>query len=210
MNLAIFGATGKVGTPLLEQALKAGHAVTVLVRSPEKLVQRGDNLIVIKGDVLNAGDVRNAVKGADAVISVIGHVKGSPDNLQADAVRNIIGAMKGEGIRRIIALTGAGVSDPQDDPQPVDRIFGLALRVMAGKVLKDSAEYVRLIKESGLEYVLARGPRLVAGELTGKYKVGYVGKGNKTMITRPDIADFLLKEAAAPTWVGKMPVVTAL
>ena len=34
MKLTVLGAAGATGTPLVEQALAAGHRVTALVRSP--------------------------------------------------------------------------------------------------------------------------------------------------------------------------------
>ena len=49
--------------------------ISALVRSPEKLPKH-PNLKTVKGDVSNASDVLNIVKGADVVVSCLGNVKG--------------------------------------------------------------------------------------------------------------------------------------
>ena len=65
MKLAIFGATGKTGRPLVEQALAAGHSVAALARDPAKLGMEHANLRVIKGDVLDANAVSEALRGVE-------------------------------------------------------------------------------------------------------------------------------------------------
>ena len=54
MNLTVLGATGPTGTQLVEQALAAGHHVTALARSPEKLTITNPNLHVVQGDAPTA------------------------------------------------------------------------------------------------------------------------------------------------------------
>jgi putative NADH-flavin reductase len=94
VKLTIFGATGRTGRPLVAQALAAGHDVTVLVRDPARLSNRHPALTVIAGDVLQADDVERAIVGADAVLSALGQVKGSPKNLLTVATGHIVAAMQ--------------------------------------------------------------------------------------------------------------------
>ena len=68
MNIALVGATGFVGTPLLLELLGRDHRVTVLARDPAKLTAR-PGLKVVKADALDAQQVAAAVAGHDAVIS---------------------------------------------------------------------------------------------------------------------------------------------
>src|SRR5229473_2929062 len=72
MNLLILGATGGTGRLVVEQALAAGHNVTALVRSPERLALRNPNLHVIAGQVTDPSAVSRALNGADALISTLG------------------------------------------------------------------------------------------------------------------------------------------
>ena len=68
MRLAVFGASGRTGRPLVEQALARGHEVRALVRDPAKLPLTHDRLALVRGDVLSAGDVADTVAGCDAVL----------------------------------------------------------------------------------------------------------------------------------------------
>lgn len=66
MKIAVFGGSGRTGIHVVEQALAQGDHVTVLVRDPNKLPMKHDNLTVIPGDVLDADQVAATIKGADA------------------------------------------------------------------------------------------------------------------------------------------------
>ena len=76
MKIAIFGATGDLGNQCLEQALEAGHEVTVLVRSQSRLPSDlASRVAVVEGDALNAEDVEQALcRGAEAILFAIGEI----------------------------------------------------------------------------------------------------------------------------------------
>jgi len=208
VKLAVFGASGRTGRPLVEQALAQGHEVRALVRDPAKLPLQHERLVLVVGGATNADDVARTVEGADAVLSVLGQTKGSPKDLQTVATRHMVAAMKAHGVTRIISLTGAGVRDPQDKPKLVDRVFGLLLAVAARDVLRDANAHAEVLRGSGLDYTLVRGPRLTEGPRTGVYRVGYVGKDSGTQASRADVADFMLRQLEDDSWVGKAPVVS--
>jgi len=208
VKLAVFGASGRTGKPLVDQALAQGHEVRALARDPAKLHTPRERLLVLHGDVLNATDVAETIGGCDAVLSVLGQTKGSPIDLQTVATRHIVAAMKTHGVTRIISLTGAGVRDPNDKPKPVDRVFGLLLATFARNVIRDADAHAEVLRQSGLEWTLVRGPRLTEGPHTGLYKVGYVGKDSGTQASRADVADFMLRQVKDATWVRKAPMVS--
>ncbi len=209
MKLAVFGASGRTGKPLVAQALERGFEVRALVRDPAKLDVSQENLLVIRGDVLNATDVAETVDGCDAVLSVLGQTKGSPKDLQTVATRHIVAAMKTYGVTRVVSLTGAGVRDPNDRPKLVDRVFGLLLATVARNVIQDADAHAEVLRQSGLEWTLVRGPRLTEGPRTDTYKVGYVGKDSGTQASRADIADFMLRQLSDDAWVRKAPMVSS-
>ena len=68
MKIALIGATGFVGTPLLAEFLSRGHQVTVLARNPGKLAAQ-PGLTVVQADALDAAQVAKAAAGHDAVVS---------------------------------------------------------------------------------------------------------------------------------------------
>ena len=208
MTLTIFGASGRTGKLLVEQALRAGYHVRAFVRDPAKLPLEHERLELLQGDAKNEADVARAVKGADAVLSALGHTKTSAQDVQTVATRNIVRTMKRFGVTRLVSLTGAGVKDPHDRPKLVDRVFGVLLATFAKNVIRDAEHHAEVIRQSGLEFVIVRGPRLTDGPFTGTYKVGYIGKDSGTQASRADVADFMLKQADDDTWLGKAPIVS--
>ena len=102
MKLAIFGAAGRTGIPLVQQALEGGNDVVALVRTPSKLSIKNERLTMIQGDAAHLADVERAVQGADAVLSVLGHVKGSEPDILTQAIRNIITAMDKYDVKRLV------------------------------------------------------------------------------------------------------------
>ena len=208
MKLAIFGGTGKTGKPLVEQALAQGHEVTALVRTPSKLPIQSDHLTLVQGDATDPNDVERVIIGADAVLSALGHAKGSPDDVQTVATEHIVAAMKRRGVERIVSLTGAGVKDPNDEPKLADKLIRFLLKTFAGKVLEDAKNHAEVLRKSGLQWTIVRGPRLTNGPHTGEYRVGYVGKNSSTQISHADTADFMLKEVTDNAYIHKAPVVS--
>lgn len=87
MPILILGATGRTGSLILLEALRRGHKVTALVRTPSGLdrftadlpdAQRA-NLTVVRGTPLSAADVNSAVSTALATTSTIGPATGGGD-----------------------------------------------------------------------------------------------------------------------------------
>jgi putative NADH-flavin reductase len=103
-TIALFGGTGQTGSLVLRKAIEHGYKVKALVRSPEKVAVEHTDLTVIKGDILNKDDVRATVRDSDIVISLFGHVKGSPDWIQSDGTKNIVQAMQQESVKKIVSL----------------------------------------------------------------------------------------------------------
>lgn len=208
MKIIVFGASGGTGREVAKQALEAGHTVTAFVRNPAKLDIQHANLNVFQGDVLDAVAVQKAVAGQEAVISALGPSRPPVPAMMETAAKNIVAAMNQAGIRRLISTTGAGVRDAQDQPKLVDHIIKGLLTLLAGDVLKDSAANVDVIRASGLDWTIVRYPRLTDGPLSGKYRVGFVGKDSATQVSRADGAHFVLKELENAKYIHQMPVVS--
>ncbi|MEM1425939.1 MAG: NAD(P)H-binding protein [Cyanobacteria bacterium P01_H01_bin.130] len=105
-KIALLGGTGQTGKEFLTQSLAKGYQLKALVRTPAKVTETSPNLEVIVGDVLNPGDVQQTVAGTDLVVSLFGHVKGSPKWLQTTGTENILAAMREHQVPRIISLSG--------------------------------------------------------------------------------------------------------
>ncbi len=207
-KIAVFGASGRTGQELVRQALASGHGVKALVRTPSKLNAQSERLELVLGDATDQAAVAQVIDGCDAVFSVLGHSRNSPKDVQTVATRHMVAAMRARGIERVVSLTGAGVKDPHDRPKFVDRLFGFLLATVARDVLRDAEGHAEVLRESGLDYTLVRGPRLTDGPGTGSYRVGYVGRDSGTQVSRADVASFMLAQLDDETWVRKAPVIT--
>jgi len=208
MKLTIFGATGKTGRFLVEQALAKGHTVTALARSPDKLAVHHDRIKVIQGDIRDSEKVSQAVAGADAVISVLGPTSNKPEMTVSRGMDNILAAMRQHGVRRLIQSAGAGVRDPQDQPTVVHAFFGGLVRLLSPNVVKDMELVVEKVRGSGLDWTVVRVPMLTQDPATGRIREGYVGKDIGPRLSRADMADYLLRQVESKTYLGQAPAIS--
>ncbi|MCC6270857.1 MAG: SDR family oxidoreductase [Microbacteriaceae bacterium] len=209
-TIALIGGTGKTGRRVLECALEQGLTVRALVRDPAKVSIVDDRLTVIQGDVLDASTVDETIAGSDAVVSVFGHVKGSPAMMQADGTKLIVDAMQRHGVKRIITLSGGGLrAEGQDQPKLPDRIIRGLLKLLSGWVLADAEAHLEVLQQSGLDWTVVRGPRLTEDPGTGSYRVGWIGGDSTTKISRDDLADFILTQIDDRQFLREMPFVSA-
>lgn len=208
MRITVFGATGRTGVPLVEQALVRGHEVVAFARSPGSLGVDHPDLTVVTGDAYTGEGVAEAVSGADAVVSVLGQSDDGPDDLLAVAGDHVIEAMDDAGVERLVTLVGAGVREEGESVSLSGRVMGAALKLLAGEVLADVAEHVERVRGSDLEWTAVRAPRLVDSEGTGDYRAGDIALGFESVV-RADVARFILDCLEGEEYVGEMPKVGA-
>lgn len=208
MKLTIFGATGKTGKYLVEQALQQGHQVTAFTRSPEKLTMENPELAAVTGDVRDLDPVLEAVGGADAVISVLGPTENKPTFAVTTGTKNILEAMQTHNVDRLIISAGAGVGDPQDEPKLINKLINWILKLTARWVYEDMVQTVETVRASDLDWTVVRVPMLVDGEPTGEIREGYVGKGLGPRITRGDLAKYILDQLQREDQIQQSPAIS--
>ena len=109
MKVALIGASGFVGTAVLNELLQRNHQVAAIVRHPEKIKKAG-NLNVFAADVLDEEALQAALRGQDAVISAYNAGWANPniyDDFMAGA-KAIQESVKKAGVKRLIVIGGAG------------------------------------------------------------------------------------------------------
>jgi putative NADH-flavin reductase len=208
MKLAIFGAAGRTGIPLVQQALEEGHEVVALVRTPSKLSIGNQRLTVVQGDVTHLADVERVVQGADAVLSVLGHVKGSEPDILTHAIRNIITAMDKYQVKRLVSLSGSSVQAQQDKPKLVNRLIKFYTQATTGSLLKDAEQQFMALQNSDVDWVVVRGPMLTEGPHTGTYRIGWTGVNTGIRVSRANVADFMLKQVTDRTYLRQAPLIS--
>jgi putative NADH-flavin reductase len=159
MQITVFGASGKVGHLVVEEAHRRGHTVVAFIHNRNLFVPN-NRLIIVKGDIHNAADVEKALNNSEAAISCLGSWGTKSHDVVSTAVRALIPAMEQQGIKRIITLTGAGAKLNLDKPAgPGHRLFmSLISPLPAGKVFRDGEEHMRLLAASGLDWTIIRSP----------------------------------------------------
>lgn len=208
MKFGIFGATGRTGKILVAQALEAGYEVAAFARTPSKLGIEHERLNVVQGDVQDAESVASAISGTDAVLSVLGPTSNEPTYEVSKGMANILEAMEEHEVRRLVQSVGAGVGDPNDKPGLFDKVIKVALKLASRHVYEDMVRVNDLIRASDRGWTLVRVPMLTDDPPKGDLKVGYLGQGVGSRVSRADMAAFILKQAEDDTYVRQAPVIS--
>jgi putative NADH-flavin reductase len=188
MRLAIFGATGRTGRVLVEQALQHGHEVTALTRDPAKIPPR-QRLRVVAGDVRDPAAVAETMDRAHAVVSTLGRQRRGPE-ICTDGIRTILSTMAARGPRRLIVLTNYGVAESRHRS-----LYVTVSWLLERAVLLDKEQMESLVRSSDADWTLVRAPVLTNGPRTGRYRAGTDRRFSFTSrASRADIADFMLSE----------------
>ena len=208
MKLTVFGSTGGTGQEVVKQALAQGHELTVLVRNPEKLKQKNENLHVVQGDIMDFSLVERSIKRQDGVLCNLGALPTDKSCLRAKGTENIIRAMEKTGVRRFVCQSALGVGDSRA-LLPFHYRY-LLVPLLLRHVYADHAIQEKLIKKSQLDWVIVRPGVLTDGELTGSYNqdVSTDDSTAKFKISRADVADFMIKQLTEDAWLHRAPTIS--
>ncbi|HKM59985.1 MAG TPA: SDR family oxidoreductase [Candidatus Bathyarchaeia archaeon] len=209
MKIVVFGASGGTGKQLVEQALVAGYEVVVYVRNPSKLNVSHEHLTVIQGELSDAALIETAVKGTGAVLSALGPRGGSKNKPLTQGMRNIIAAMKNQGVRRLIMTSTLSAKDSKDKPDFRTKAMVNLVKTTMHAAYEDIVSVAETVRASDLEWTIVRLAILNNKPKSGKVKVGYVGTGEVgTQISRADIADFMLKQIEDTKYLREAPAIS--
>jgi len=197
MKLIVFGATGRTGHLVVEQALAAGHEVAAVARHPSALTIQHPRLEVIPSDVLELSTFEHAIIGKDAVISTLGTTNRAPTTLYSIGIANILRAMQEACVRRLVSLS-AGALDPGPFFQRV--AARLILWPLFGNGYADVVRMDAELSKSQLDWTIIRPPMLTNGPHTGRYHIAV----NKHLpagwaVSRANLADYIVTHLADPT-----------
>ena len=176
MKIALIGATGFVGAPVLSELLSRGHTVTVLARNPSKLAAQSElnpGLTVVAADALDAAQVAKAVAGHDAVISAYNPGWSEPKihDLFLQGSQAILDGVKQSGVKRVLVVGGAGSLYVAPGLQLVDTPPFPAEYKQGALAARELLNRIKL--ENTLEWSFLSPPiGLAPGERTGQYRVG--------------------------------------
>ena len=208
MKLLIFGSTGGTGRELVKQALDQGHSVTAYARHAAKIEDiQHSHLRIVYGDVLEPAAVESAVAGQEAVLIAIG-AGAKRTTLREEGTRNIVEAMQGNGVKRLICQSSLGVGDSRANLPFFTKYIIVA--VFLRHAFADHERQEAVIRQSSLDWTIVRPPHLKDGPRTEAYRHGFPSTDTriKGWISRADVADFMLKQLVDDTYLHQTPGVS--
>ena len=194
MKLIIFVATGMVGKQLVQQALFKKHHVKAFGRNVYTTdYLETENLQLVQGALFDEGEVFNAIKGCDAVLSAIGGGADGTDKTRTLGIKNIIKQMQKAGVNRIIAIGGLGVLNADENSLLLDKEDYPPEYKAVGLEHKKVYE---LLNESTLDWTFVCPPNIINQGPTGSYitKADYAPEPNNYKINAGDLSMFMLNE----------------
>jgi putative NADH-flavin reductase len=200
MRITVIGATGGIGTEVTRQALAAGHEVTAPVRRPERMSVAHERLSVERVDVGDPEQLRNAMKGSDAIVSALGPRPGQANpTVLRDGARAALTAMREAEVTRLVIVSADGAFiEPTDGP-----VMRYVLKPIVMRVLREHFVDVRameaLVRGSDADWTIVRPPRLTDKPGTGRYRTALDGTVRRGVtIARADVAHAILRAIADP------------
>ena len=173
-EVLLIGATGFVGSAILNELLNRGHKVTAVVRDPAKLEGKA-GVTAVKEDVANVDAIAALAKGKDAVISAYNPGWTKPDiaTLITENYPRILNAAKQSGVGRLLIVGGAGTLFCAPGLRVVDS--GAIPEEIMGGVRPLGDFYLNtLMNENDIDWVFfsPAGAFDENGQRTGEFRLG--------------------------------------
>ncbi|MCI1682859.1 MAG: NAD(P)-dependent oxidoreductase [Bacteroides sp.] len=199
-NVVLIGASGFVGTAILNELLNRGHQVTAVVRDPQKVTLVSENLTVVKTDVSDVDTLVAVSKGKDAVVSAYNPGWSNP-NIYEDTLKNyplILDAAKQAGVKRLLCVGGAGTLFCAPGLRVVDSGV-IPAEIMDGVKSLGKFYLDILCNEKDIDWVFfSPAGVLEPGQRTGQFRLGkddlVVDKDGKSHISVEDYAVAMVDE----------------
>lgn len=203
-NVLLIGATGFVGSAVLNELVSRGHKVTTVVRNIEKLA-KSDLVNAVKEDVANVDAIAKLAEGKDAIISAYNPGWTNPDiaTLITENYPKILEAAKKSGVERLLIVGGAGTLFCAPGLRVVDS--GAIPEEIMGGVRPLGDFYLNtLMNENDIDWVFfsPAGVFFQEGKKTGNYRLGkddlIVDAEGNSHISVQDYADAMVNELEMP------------
>ena len=203
MHVLVFGATGRVGTSVVEQAAAAGHQVTAFVRDPKRLKVSAAGVRTAVGDIYQPDTVAAALgQEIDAVVVVVGADPLKPSTVVTDTARAVVAAMQTRGVKRYLGITGTA---EMPEKSLLGEVSTAVLRVTpVGHAARDHDGAFAIVSKSGLAWTLAGCPYIKDGPTLGQYHTESVFPGGFKTIHPGDVAHFLVRELDAQKYPNQV------
>ncbi len=195
MKIVLAGATGNIGSRILDEALRRGHRVTGLTRDPAKLAAR-DGLQAAKANTAEVAAFADALKGYDAAILSV--------KWNENDVHQVLDALRKAGVKRCLFVVGAGSLLRKDGRTHFDHMAEKGIQPPTSKPAALALAEVQ--KVTDLDWTAISPPASIQpGARTGKFRLGrdhlLEDDKGKSEISREDFAIAIMDEIEKPTHI---------
>ena len=208
-KIIVYGASGRVGSRVVSEALDRGHIVTAVSRDRSRITVEHERLVVVAGDILDPTSVAALLSDQDVVVvSVRGSADDSRDAekaLQRVAAEILVNAMRamGDDAPRLIHVGGAGSLEVKPGVTYADTIGGFRKMLIPAGVRQEiqgqvlTLEYLRSVEDANWTYI-SPAKKFEPGERTGVFRTGgdqmLLDAKGKSKISMEDFAVALIDE----------------
>jgi putative NADH-flavin reductase len=209
LKIALFGATGMIGSRIAAEAARRGHQVTALARHPARVPGGVANLRTAQADLLDAASVAEAARGHDVAASAYAP-PGSDASALATATHALVEGVRAAGLKRVVVVGGAGTLEVAPGTQLVDtQGFPDAYKPVA-LAHRDAFAYYRTL--SDLDWTFFAPAALIEpGERTGSFRTGtdtlLVDASGNSRISAEDYAVAFVDELEQGRFIRKIATV---
>jgi uncharacterized protein len=204
MKIAVFGANGRIGSRIVDEALNRGHDVTAVVRRPQDYTKIHEHLKVAKGDLFDSQDVETGAFDQDAVVCAFGNSNGMPASTITEVAMPLINGLKQAHVKRLIVVGGAGSLEVGPGQQLVDLPNFPAEYKSVALAAREALKIYQ--KETELDWTyFSPAAEITPGERTGKFRTGttklLTDAMGKSFITMEDYAVAVIDELENPAHI---------
>jgi len=201
MKIAVFGAGGRIGSRIVDEALSRGHEVSAVVRHPENYTKIHDHLRVAKGNLFDSQDVESGAFDNDAVVCAYGPTAGAAISSLTEVAVPLINGVKQAGVKRLIIVGGAGSLEVAPGKQLVDQPGFPDAYKPAALAAREALKIYKQEKDLDWTYI-SPSAEIYPGERTGKFRTGttqlLTDTDGKSHISMEDYAVALVDEIENP------------
>ncbi|TKC86721.1 NAD-dependent epimerase/dehydratase family protein [Trinickia terrae] len=170
LKIALFGATGMIGSRVAAEAAARGHQVTALSRDPSRGAQGVANVTSAKADLFDAASIAAALEGQDVVASAYGPAQGDPQKV-VEASKALVAGVRAAGLKRLVVVGGAGSLEVAPGKQLVDAEGFPEIYKPVALAHRDAFNFYRTVND--LDWTFFAPAAVIApGEKKGQFRTG--------------------------------------
>ena len=216
MKLLILGASGRTGRLIVEEALKQGYDLNVLVRDKNKISFSSRSIKVYQGTPTRRADVAAAMQGCEVVISALGIARASDapwsklitaKDFISESMKNVIAEADQQNLKRLITVSAWGVGETKKEIP-----FWLRWLINytnLGPVYAEHEAEEKLLADSNLNWTAVRPVALNDSKKIKTLKVSFNNFPKPNLqISRQSVARFMVNILQSDKYDMKSPTIS--